>query len=124
MTTLGSKSNASETILLNWNQKRKKEEFKLKACFDKDKAAYDAPYDQTEFSTLEAKKNEEVLSRREGRYQNKWRGVLRENNKELASLTDLSIGNTKRGAFILSKYSKFVQEGIKSNTELLNRTKK
>lgn len=65
MTTLGSKSNASETILFKWNQRRKKEDFKLKACFDKHKAAYDTPYDEADFSTLEAKKREEILSRRE-----------------------------------------------------------
>jgi hypothetical protein len=49
--------------------------------------------------------------------------VLRENNKDLISQVEASIGSTKRGAFILSKYSKFIQEGLKSNVEMLNRTK-
>jgi len=40
---------------------------------------------------------------------------LRETNKELVGQLEGSFGTTKRGAFILSKYSKFIQEGLKSN---------
>jgi hypothetical protein len=103
-------------ILLKWNERRKKEEFKLKSCFEKDRIKYDTPYDETEFSTLELKKRSEVLSRRDDRYNQKWKfGVLRENNKDIQSQGDISFGNTKRGAFVLSKYSKFMEEGLKSN---------
>lgn len=111
-------------ILLKWNERRK-EEFKLKCCFQKDRIKYDTPYEETEFSTLELKKRSEALSRRDDRYNQRWKfSVLRENNKDIQSQGESTFGTTKRGAFVLSKYSKFMEEGLKSNQEIPSKARK